>query len=126
MFRREKGVVLVIVIAVAVIFAIVGFATLSIAKQEISLTKIETDRTKAFYYAEAGLAKLSEAFQRPVTGNLNEVLAESIGQGSFSVTLNTNQTPYYAYSTGTSGTITKKVRVQANFLRLLLKTLFSR
>jgi hypothetical protein len=116
MFRRKKGIVLVIVIAVAVIFAIVGFATLSIAEQEISLTRIETDRAKAFYYAEGGLAKLSETLQRPITGDLNEVLTESILQGGFSVTLDMSQNPCYAISTGTSGTVEKSIRVQVNFL----------
>jgi roadblock/LC7 domain-containing protein len=126
MFRKKKGIVLVVVVTVAVIFAIVGFVTLSIASQEINLTRTEIDRNKAFYYAEAGLAKLSEAFQRPITGNLSQVLAESIGQGSFSITLDTNQIPYYAVSTGTSGTITKKVRVEANFLAVPLeKALFA-
>ena len=116
MFRRKKGVVLVIVIVVALIFAIVGFATLSIAEQEINLTRIETDRTKAFYYAEAGLAKLSETLQYTTTSNLDEVLAESMGQGSYSVTLDVNQNQYYAVSTGTSGTVEKSIRVQVNFL----------
>jgi len=116
MFRRKKGIVLVVVITVAVIFAIIGFATLSIAEQEINLARIEADRIKAFYYAEAGLAKLSEALQYPAAGNLNEVLAKSIGQGNFSVTLDVKQKPCLAVSTGKSGTIQKSISVQVNFL----------
>jgi hypothetical protein len=116
MFRREKGVVLVVVITVAVIFAIIGFATLSVAEQEINLTRIEADRIKAFYYAESGLAKLSEILQYPAAGNLNEALAGVVGQGGFRVTLDANQSSCYAVSTGTSGTIQKSISVKVNFL----------
>jgi hypothetical protein len=114
--RSRKGAVLVVAVVIAVIFAIVGFAILALAEQEIILTKIEMDKVKAFYYAESGLAKLSETLQTPIAGNFNEVLEGSIEQGSFRVQLDTNQSPCYAISTGISGTIQKKIRVQANFL----------
>jgi hypothetical protein len=116
MFKRQKGIALPVVIALAFILLIVGYALLSLAQQEIIQTRIETDKTRAFYYAEAGLAKLSETLQRPISGNLNEVMEGSIEQGSYRVVLSTNQTPIYAISTGTSGVVLKKIRVQANFL----------
>ena len=116
MRRREKGIVLVIVIILAVILTIIGFAVLTLAEQEIIQTRIDADKTKAFYMAEAGLAKLQEQLQKPVTGDLNEVLAGTLEQGSYSVAIDTNTTPCYAVSTGISGTIQKKIRVQAAFL----------
>ncbi len=116
MRRREKGIVLVTVIILAVIFTIIGFAVLTLAEQEIIQTRIDADKAKAFYLAEAGLAKLQEKLQRPITGNLNEVLEGTLEQGRYRVEIDTNSTPCYAVSTGISGPIQKKVRVQATFL----------
>jgi hypothetical protein len=116
MFIREKGIVLVAVIAFAVIFAIVGIALLALAEQEAVQTRIEHQKAEAFYFAEAGLAKMSEILQTPIEGNLNEVLEGSLDQGSYRVEIDTNQTPCYAISTGTSGTIQKSVRMEATFL----------
>jgi hypothetical protein len=116
MFIREKGLVLPAVIIIAVIFAIIGMAILFLAGQEVTLTRIERNKAEAFYLAEAGLAKVSEILQTPVVGDLNEVLEGSIDQGSYHVEIDTNQNPCYIVSTGISGTIQKKVRVQAAFL----------
>jgi hypothetical protein len=116
MRRREKGIVLVTVIILAVILTIIGFAVLTLAEQEIIQNRIDADKTKAFYMAEAGLAKLQEKLQRPITGNLNEVLEGTLEQGRYRVEIDTNSTPCYAVSTGISGPIQKKVRVQATFL----------
>jgi hypothetical protein len=116
MCKREKGIVLVAVIAFAVIFAIVGIALLAVAEQEVVQTRIEHQKAEAFYFAEAGLAKMSEILQTPIEGNLNEVLEGSLDQGSYLVEIDTNQTPCYVISTGTSGTIQKRVRVKATFL----------
>ena len=57
--RKEKGLVLPAVVAIVVIFAIVGMTVLTLAEQEVVLSRVEVDRTKAFYLAEAGLAKIS-------------------------------------------------------------------
>ncbi len=116
MRRKENGIVLVIVIILAVIITIIGFGVLTLAEQEIIQTRIDTDKTKAFYAAEAGLAKLQEQLQNPITGNLNEVLTGTLEQGSYRVEIDTNATPCYAVSTGISGPIQKKIRVQAAFL----------
>lgn len=117
MFRKEKGAILVVVIMVAVIFAIVGFAVLTIAEQQAILGRIDADKTKAFYLAEAGLAKMAETLQTPVYLNkIDNALDGSLEQGKFSVVLDTNSSPCYAISTGISGTVQKKIRVQAIFL----------
>jgi Tfp pilus assembly protein PilX len=116
MFRKEKGVILVAVIAVAVIFAIIGLAVLTLAEQEAILGRIEADKTRAFYYAEAGLAKMQEKLQKPVVGVLSSVIEETMEKGRYSVAIDTNQNPCYAISTGASGTVQKKIRVKATFL----------
>jgi hypothetical protein len=114
--RSRKGLVLTVVIIIAVIFAIIGMAILTLAEQEVILTRIEADKARAFYLAEAGLGKLSETLQTPLVGNLNEVIEGSIDQDTYRVVIDMNQTPCYVVSTGTSGVVQKKVRVQASFL----------
>jgi hypothetical protein len=116
MCKREKGIVLVAVVAFAIIFAIVGIALIAVAEQEVVQTRIEHQKAEAFYLAEAGLAKMSEILQTPIVGDLNEVLTGSIDQSSYLVKIDTNLTPCYVISTGTSGTIQKRVRVKAAFL----------
>ena len=117
MFRKEKGAILVAVIIVALIFTIIGLAVLTLAEQEAILGRIEADKTRAFYLAEAGLAKLSETLQKPVTlSNIDGTIEGSMEQGDFSVVLDTNSSPCYAISTGISGMVQKKIRVQATFL----------
>jgi hypothetical protein len=117
MFRKEKGAILVAVIVVAIIFAIIGFGILTLAEHEAILGRIDSDKTKAFYLAEAGLAKLSETLQTPVSLNdIGGTIEGSTEQGYYHVVLDTNSTPCYAISTGTSGTAQKRVRVQATFL----------
>ena len=117
MFKKEKGYIMVAVIFVAVIFAIIGLAILTLAEHEAILGRIDTDKTRAFYLAEAGLAKLAENLQTPVTlDEIDSTLEGSTEQGNFSVVLDTNSNPCYAISTGTSGTVQKRVRVQVTFL----------
>ena len=117
MHTREKGAILVAVILVAVIFTILGLAVLTLAEQEAILGRIEADKTRAFYLAEAGLAKLSETLQKPVIlDDIDGTIEGSIEQGDFSVVLDTNDNPCYAISTGISGMVQKKIRVQVNFL----------
>ncbi len=116
--RSRKGLVLPAVIIIAVLFAIIGMAILTLAEQEVILTRIERNKAEAFYLAEAGLAKLSETLQTTVVGDLNEVQEGSIEQGDYRVEIDTNQNPCYAISTGKSGVAQKKIRVRAAFLAL--------
>jgi hypothetical protein len=117
MHRQEKGAILVAVIVVAIIFVIVGFAILTLGEHEAILGRVDTDKTRAFYLAEAGLAKLAETIQTPVVlDELDSALEGSTEQGSFSVVLDTSSSPCYAISTGTSGTVQKRIRVKATFL----------
>ena len=116
MLKRQKGLVLPLVISLVVILTIVGFALLTLAEQEIIQTRIENDKTRAFYYAEAGIAKLSEKLERTYIGDLDETFEAPIDQGNFSVDVDTNSFPYYAISTGVSGVVQKKIRVKINYL----------
>jgi hypothetical protein len=116
MFTRHRGMVLPAVIVFVVILTIVGFALLTLAEQEIIQTRIEADKNKAFYYAEAGIAKVSELLQHPVGGNLADSFQESIEQGDFRVDINDDGSTCYAISTGVSGVVQKKIRVRLSFL----------
>ncbi|MBN2019845.1 MAG: hypothetical protein JW749_06435 [Sedimentisphaerales bacterium] len=117
MFGRQKGIALPLVIAFAFILAIVGIGLLTLAQHEILQTRIETDKTRAFYYAESGLAKLQEIFQKPVIlSELGSEISGSIEGGSYRVLLDFDQVPCYAFSIGTSGSVQKRIRVQAYFL----------
>jgi hypothetical protein len=116
MSRKTKGIVLPIVIVIILILVITGMAILTLAEQESILGAIEANKAKAFYLAEAGLAKMTEKLQKPITETLSEVLTESLEDGSYRVEFDTNSSPCYVISTGISGTIHKKIRVQANFL----------
>jgi hypothetical protein len=78
------------------------------------------DKAKAFYLAEAGLSKLQETLQVPITGGLNELLdksvEETLEQGSYKVELVEEDANIYAVSTGTYGQVQKQIRVKAAFL----------
>lgn len=120
-FRKEKGLVLPAVIAIVVIFAIVGMTVLTLAEQEVVLGRVEADRAKAFYLAEAGLAKMQEKLMTyqalgESVGDETIVLQEELESGAYTVALDANQTPCYAVATGTSGNITKTIRAEAAFL----------
>jgi hypothetical protein len=116
MGRRRKGIVLPAVIAFVVVFTIIGIAILTLAEHEAVLSKVDANKARAFYLAEAGLAKMQERLQTPIAGVLNETLEESVEGGSYRVTINTSDNPCYVVSTGTFGPIKRKVRAQAMFL----------
>ena len=114
--KKNKGIVLIVVIVVVLILAITGMAALVLAEQQIILSRIDADKTKAFYLAEAGLAKMQEFLQKPFTGNVQTVLEDSMESGIYNVSLDTSQNPSYAIATGISGSVTKQIRAQATFL----------
>jgi hypothetical protein len=120
MCAKEKGTVLVAVIIVAIIFALVGWGVLILAQQQSVLTRIDIDKAKAFYLAEAGLGKLQETLQVPITvgidGLLEEPIEETFEQGSYKVELVEEDANIYAVSTGVSGQVQKQIRVKAAFL----------
>ena len=120
MCAKEKGSVLVAVIIVAIIFALIGWGVLILAEQQSVLTRIDMDKAKAFYLAEAGLSKYQETLQGHITGGINELLDKSfedtLEQGSYKVELVEEDANIYAVSTGTYGQVQKQIRVKAAFL----------
>jgi hypothetical protein len=116
MVKKEKGFVLIIALLVVLIFTITGMTVLTIAQQEITLSRTDEDKAAAFYLAEAGLAKMQEQLQSPVVGDINNIIEQSLEIGSYKVELDTSQSPCYLTSTGTSGNVDKKVRIQVTFL----------
>jgi type II secretory pathway pseudopilin PulG len=116
MLKEEKGFVLIAVIVAVVIFAITAMAVLTLAQQEVTLSRVDEDKAAAFYLAEAGLAKMQEKLQKPFKDDINSAIEESLETGYFKVELDTSKNPCYVTATGTSGNINEKVRVQVTFL----------
>ena len=81
MHTRETGLALLGVIIVLVILVITGMASLILAEQETIVSRLEVDNTKAFYLAEAGLAKMQEVLQQPVVGDFNALYEETLEDG---------------------------------------------
>ncbi len=116
MRRRNRGFVLPAVVAFAVIFFLIGLAVLSNAEQEMVQTRISMSKARAFYLAEAGLARLSEERYYPRGRNPNDPVVGSTEKGTYSVEVHTDVTPSYAISTGTCGPIQKRIRTELAFL----------
>jgi hypothetical protein len=116
MKAKKNGMALIMVLIVTLIFICIGLAILALSEQESILGRIDTDKNRAFYLAEAGLAKMAEKLETPIVGNLNQVLTGTLEGGTYSVSIDTNLWPCYAVATGTSGTVQKRVRAQAMFL----------
>ena len=53
--KSEKGLALVAVVVFTLIFVILGFSMLNMAKTEIVMTQKELNSSRAFYAAEAGI-----------------------------------------------------------------------
>ena len=77
MYKRQKGLALLAVMIVLLIFVLTGLAALTLAEQEIVISKVELHKTKAFYLAEAGIAKMQEKLQKPVSGTTQIPVAPS-------------------------------------------------
>ncbi len=109
----EKGLALIVVVAFACIFVILGFSMLNVAKTEIVLTQNEVDSTKAFYAAEAGLAELTTRLYNKQFENIADT---SLGEASYQVDFYYNENPPCAISTGRAGSVEKRLRVELSFL----------
>ena len=113
MSRPEKGLALIVVVAFACIFVILGFSILNVANTEIALGRNEVDSTKAFYAAEAGLAELTTRLSNKQFENIADTSLEKVG---YRVNLYYDQDPPYAISTGRSGNKEKRIKVELSFL----------
>ncbi len=113
MSRPEKGLALIVVVAFACIFVILGFSMLNVAKTEIVLTQNEVDSTKAFYAAEAGLAELTT---RLYNEQFTDIADTALGEVSYQVDFYYDEDPPYAISTGRAGNKEKRIKVELSFL----------
>jgi len=81
---NKRGVALIIAFMVVVVLTILGTAAISRSVSERSLTQRYAESTKAFWLAEAGVAKallqLKGSFD-----NLNSIAAATLGAGQYSV-----------------------------------------
>jgi len=109
----EKGLALAAVVAFTCIFTLLGFSILSLASSEIALARTELNSTKAFYAAEAGLARLTTRLYNKEFGDVEDT---ALGDVSYRIDSHHDQDPPYAISTGTSGNIEKSIKVELSFL----------
>ncbi len=109
----EKGLALIVVVAFACIFVILGFSILNVANTEIVLTRNELDSTKAFYAAEAGLAELSTKLYNK---QFESIADTALGEVSYHVDFYYDEDPPYAISTGRAGNVEKRIKVELSFL----------
>lgn len=111
--KSEKGLALVAVTVFTCIFIILGFSMLELTKTEIVLTQKEVDSNKAFYAAEAGLARLTA---RLYDKKFEDIEATALGDVSYRVDYYYDQDPPYAISTGKAGNAEKRIKVELSFL----------
>jgi hypothetical protein len=109
----REGIALVAALVFTLILTILGFSVLIVAGNEIGLTHKDINKTKAFYLAEAGIGILTANLSNGENGNIEET---EMGDGSYSVDVNTNEDPPYAISTGTVGGYEKRIKVKVSFL----------
>ena len=111
--KTEKGIALIAVVASALILAILGFSVLYVADSEILLTNKAVNRTKAFYLAEAGLARVTTLLKNKEYGDIENT---ELGEGTYHVDIDYDQDPPCAISTGRVGVEEKRLRVELAFL----------
>ncbi len=111
--KSEKGLALVAVVVFTLIFVILGFSMLNMAKTEIVMTEMELDSARAFYAAEAGMAQLTTKLYNQ---EFVDIADTSLGESNFKVDLDFDANPPFAVSTGTSGLEVKKIKVELSFL----------
>jgi len=102
----RKGIALVAALAFTLILTILAFSVLIVASNEITLTRKDINKTKAFYAAEAGLGMAISDL--PNTNSFSGTL----GNGEYDVTI----TPVSAYrwtieSVGSVNMATRRIRV---------------
>ncbi len=111
--KSKKGMVLFIVLAFTCILTIIAFATLSIATGEITLTQQYINKTRAFYLAEAALAKFSANTGSDIFVSIDETW---LGDGTYEVDYHYEGDPPYAIATGSARGKEKKLKVNLSFL----------
>ena len=113
MLKSEKGLALVAVAVFTCIFAILGFSLLKLAETEIVLARKDVNRTKAFYLAEAGVARVAARWSNKEYESIEDT---ALGEGSYRVDIYCTEKPHYAISTGTIGNEQKSIKVEFSYL----------
>jgi len=111
--RSEKGLALVAVVVFMLVFVILGFSMLDLAKTEIIMTQKDMNSTRAFYAAEAGMSQLSAKLYK---GEFEDIQKAALGNANYQVELHLDENPPYAISTGTAGLEVKKIKTELTFL----------
>jgi len=109
----RKGIALVAALAFTLILTILGFSVLIVASNEITLTRKDINKTKAFYLAEAGLEVLTANLS---SGNFASIGETALGEGSYRVDFNTNGSEPCAIATGVAGGKVERIQVTMSFL----------
>ncbi len=111
--KTEKGIVLVAVAVVTLIFTLLGFSLLNMVSNEIILVRNDVDKTRAFYLAEAGVEKFTTNLNKGKFVSIGETM---LGKGGYHVDFYPDEDPPYAVATGTAGIQEKRIKVTVSFL----------
>ncbi|MCP4261821.1 MAG: hypothetical protein GY774_30620 [Planctomycetes bacterium] len=111
--KSEKGLALVAVAVFTLLFVILGFSMLNMARTEIVMTQKELNAERAFYAAEAGMAQLTTKLYNE---EFEDIADTTLGEANYNVDLNFEADPPYAISTGTAGMEIKKIKAELSFL----------
>jgi hypothetical protein len=111
--KSQKGIVLVAVVIFTLILTILGFSVLFVANSEIAQTRKDINKTKAFYLAEAGVERLVASLSSGNTANIGQT---ALGEGSYSVDINTNGSEPCAVATAVLGGEVTRIQVEVTFL----------
>jgi len=111
--KSEKGFAIVGVLVFTLIYAILGFSVLNLARSEVALTETSVNKTQAFYLAEAGLGRLPAKLR---SNDLESIDDTELGEGSYRVDIYYDENPPYAVSTGMVGGEESKIKVELSFL----------
>jgi hypothetical protein len=114
LLKSEKGSVLLAAVVITLILTILGISVLSVANSEIAAARKDVNKTKSFYLAEAGVARLTANVS---SGNFANIGETSLGCGSYDVNIyNDNWNEPCAVATGEAGGETAKVQVTVSYL----------
>ncbi len=118
---KHKGLILTIVTAIIVILSITAAVMLAMAGQESVLSRIEADKTKAFYLAEAGIGKMKEELKQQQVnyGRIENdiiIVEGSLESGNYYAKIDLSQSPCFVISTGTTKNIKKSIQAKPIFL----------
>ena len=112
-YKQKRGLALVAVVVFTCIFVILGYSILNLAKSEIVMTQKELNSERAFYAAEAGLAKMTTKLYNEEFEDISDTI---LGDAKYKVELNLEADPPYAIATGTAGLEVKKIKAELTFL----------